>query len=486
MPSKSKVQKYVDSASIGELGLIKNIGKIKSRIKNATRRFDTDACEKAIIEKSKVIPHQYEFLTSWDTRYVGLSGGYGSGKTYINVCKSILFTFRSQGCDHLFFEPSIPLLDDIAIPQFDTIFEEFGIPVTFKRTPRPIYVLHLPGGNTRILLRSLENYERIIGINAASCTMDEIDTVRAAVVQKAVVNIQGRARVGTCLQQFAFGSTPEGYNFLYSFFMLGAERTEADIQVKNNAEYILGKDRKLVFGDSEKNPFVRKDYIDDLYSQYPPNIAKAYIKGKFVNLATVTVFSEYKRENHSSTFIEAELMDTVLTGADFNVGNMRFVLAVIRPLSTGKKLIVYREGKSRDTYDYIAQLGKKYEKHIAAGRVICFPDSTGTREYTSSSESDHEIIRSAGIRIMADKKNPPVPSVVAHVNNCFYQDLIEINPIQCPDLVKCCEQWGYGKDLKPEKGGAVDHSNIGDAFKYLVWGSLPKASRGIASGGRIR
>lgn len=486
MPSKSKVQRYVDRASVEDLGLIKNIGKIKSKIKTSTRRFNVEECEAAIVKKTKVIPHQHEFLTSWDTRYVGLSGGYGSGKTFVNVCKCILFTFRSQGCDHLFFEPSIPLLDDIAIPQFNTLFEEHQIPVTFKRTPRPIYTLHLPGGDTRILLRSLENYERIIGINAASCTMDEIDTTKAAIVQKAVVNIQGRARVGKCLQQFAFGSTPEGYNFLYSFFILGAEKTEADIQTNDEAEYIKGKDRKLVFGDSEKNPFVRKDYIQDLYSQYPPNIAKAYIKGKFVNLATVTVFSEYKRDRHSSTFVEAELMDTVLTGADFNVGKMRYILAIIRPLQTGKKLIVYREGKVRDTYDYIAQLNRKYEKHIMAGRLVCFPDSTGSREYTSSSESDHDIIRSAGIRIIADKKNPPVPSVIAHVNNCFYRDEIEINPIQCPDLTKCCEQWGYGKDLKPEKGGAVDHSNIGDAFKYLVWSSMPRASRGIASGGRIR
>jgi phage terminase large subunit len=486
MPSKSKVQRYVDNASVESLGLIKNIGRIKSRIKTSTRRFDVIDCETKIIEKSKAIPHQYEFLTSWGTRYIGLSGGYGSGKTFANVCKCILFTFRSQACDHLFFEPSIPLLDDIAIPQFNTIFEEFGIPVTFKRTPRPIYTLHLPTGDTRILLRSLENYERIIGINAASCTMDEIDTTKAAIVEKAVINIQGRARVGNCLQQFAFGSTPEGYNFLYSFFMLGSDKSESDIEWLNNAECIVGSDRKLVFGDSEKNPFVRKDYIQDLYSQYPPNIAKAYIKGKFVNLATVTVFSEYTREKCDTTFAEAELMDVVLTGADFNVGNMRFIFGVIRLIRNQQKLIIYKEGKARNTYDYIAQVARKYEKHIAAGRVICYPDSTGSREYTSSTESDHKIISDAGIRIVADKKNPPVPSVIAHVNNCFYTEKIEINPVQAPDLVKCCEQWGYGKDLKPEKGGAVDHSNIGDAFKYLVWSALPRASRGIASGGRIR
>jgi phage terminase large subunit len=486
VPSKSKAEKYAAKASVSSLGLMEDIGRIKSRLKSNSRVFDVVKCEEQIIEKARAIPHQYEFLTSWDTRYIGLSGGYGCGKTWANVAKQTLFAFRSQGVDHIFFEPSIPLLDDIAIPQFNTLFEELNIPVTFKRTPRPIYTLHLPKGDTRILLRSFENYERIIGINAASCVMDEIDTVKASIVEKAVVNIQGRARVGSCKQQFAFGSTPEGYNFLYSFFLLNPGLSMADVQESNSTEYLLGEDRKLIFGDSEKNPFVRRDYIDDMYAQYPPNIVQAYIKGRFVNLATVTVFSEYSREKHNSTVFEPEQNELILSGADFNVGKMRYIFAVMRVDQTGQKLHAFGEGEARDTYDYVEKIRRKFPRHLSANKIVCYPDASGTREYTSSTESDHDIIRAAGIRIISERKNPPIPTIVAHVNNSFHRDLIRINGAQCPDLVRCCEQWGYDKTLKPEKGGAVDHSNIGDAFKYLVWGSLPRVERGIATRGRWR
>jgi len=279
VPAKSRAEQYTSRAAIADLGYVKNIGKLRGAARKNLYRINTDEIEKAIIKKASVIPHQYEFLTSWDTRYIGISGGYGSGKTWVNVAKQLLFAFRSPGCDHLFFEPSIPLLDDIAIPQFNSLLEEFSIPHIFKRTPRPFYILRLPGGNTRILLRSIENWEKIVGVNAASCVMDEIDTIKRSITAKAIINIQGRARIGTCKQQFAFGSTPEGYNFMYDFFWLKK-----------------GPDRKLIYGKSEDNPHVRKDYIDDIRAQYPPRVAEAYLTGQFVNFNTITVYSEYDRK----------------------------------------------------------------------------------------------------------------------------------------------------------------------------------------------
>jgi hypothetical protein len=165
---------------------------------------------------------------------------------------------------------------------------------------------------------------------------------------------------------------------------------------------------------------------------------------------------------------------------------MRYVLAVIRSEPTGQKLHIFEEGEARDTYDYIEKLTRRFERQIANKRVICYPDATGKREYTSSTESDHDIIRAAGITIITERRNPPIASVVAHVNNCFHTDKIAVNIPKCTDLIRCCEQWGYGKDLKPEKGGTVDHSNIGDAFKYLVWGALPRAASGLAARGRWR
>lgn len=469
MPAGSRAERYTSKAAINSLGLVKNIAKIKAAARKTTRIFDVEECETRILKKAQVIPHQHDFLTSWDTRYIGISGGFGCGKTFVTCAKQLLFCFRSQGYDHIFFEPSIPLLDDIAIPQFDSLLEELQIPHEFRRSPRPFYTLFLPKGDTRILLRSLENYEKIIGVNAASCVMDEIDTVRAAIVEKAIINIQGRARVGTCKQQFAFGSTPEGFNFMYSFFIVNE-----------------GEDRKLVYGKSEDNPFVRKDYIDDLRAQYPPHIAQAYLTGQFVNLQTATVFSEYDKEKNSSTVFEPTLEDIILFGADFNVGKSKSVYGVMRNGPYGQELHIFEEKTCRDTYDLASHIQKRFERHLYAGKVVCYPDATGKREYTTSTESDHDILRNIGVKVLTESRNPPIPSIIAHANHCLHKGTVLINQAKCPELDKCCIQWGYDKTLKPEKGGTIDHSNVGDAFKYLVWGAMPRASNRVSMGRRWR
>jgi hypothetical protein len=396
---------------------------------------------------------------------------HNSGKTWVNVAKQLLFAFRSPGCDHLFFEPSIPLLDDIAIPQFNSLLEEFSIPHIFKRTPRPFYILRLPGGNTRILLRSIENWEKIVGVNAASCVMDEIDTIKRSITAKAIINIQGRARVGTCKQQFAFGSTPEGYNFMYDFFWLKK-----------------GPDRKLIYGKSEDNPHVRKDYIADIRAQYPPRVAEAYLTGQFVNFNTITVYSEYDRKKNESNVFRPEREDTILFGADFNVNNSRSVYAVMRHEANGPVLHCFAEEKVKDTYELVKLVERKYPSYLINKRVICYPDATGKREYSSSSESDHDILRKAGIKVVpAGGRNIALSYIIGHTNNYFHRRQIKINESTCRDLVDCCEQWGFNeKTGKPDKGGTIDHSNIGDALKYLAWGALPQSGTSLGQGARWR
>ncbi len=74
-------------------------------------------------------------------------------------------------------EPTGPLVRDIWQNDFETFLESYDIPYTFRASPLPEYVLHLPGGDTKILCRSFENWSRIIGLNLAWVLADEIDTV---------------------------------------------------------------------------------------------------------------------------------------------------------------------------------------------------------------------------------------------------------------------------------------------------------------------
>jgi hypothetical protein len=318
--------------------------------------------------------------------------------------------------------------------------------------------------------------------------MDEIDTIKNSIVSRAIINIQARARVGQCKQQFAFGSTPEGYNFMYNFFMIQPGKTEADSTITEDVEYIEAEDRKLIFGESEKNPFVRRDYIEDIKAQYPPNIAKAYLTGRFVNMKTIVVFSEYERNRCESEIFEPAITDHILFGADFNVRNSKSVYAVMRSENIGQILHCFRVHTCDNTYALADFISKKFAAQLQHGKVTCFPDATGKREYSSSTESDHDILRNAGIKVVpAGGRNVALNAIIGHANNYLYRNQVRINSSACYELVQCCEQWGYDdKTLKPAKGGTIDHSNVGDAFKYLVWGAMPKSGTRFGQGKRWR
>lgn len=466
MPAKSKATNYADNAALDFLGLFDNLSVIRKAKLSRTNRFDWKNTERQIL--TDLFPHQRHFVEDFSHKYCGFSGGYGSGKTYAAVCKGLLHGFRSQGFTHIFMEPTIPLLRDIAIPTWNEILEKYNIPYSFRGFPLPNYVLHLPGGDTHILLRSIETFERIVGINAASLVADEIDTVKHEIAAKAMIKLQGRVRVGNC-PQICTASTPEGYKFHYSFY------------VENKSD-----DKVLYKGKSKDNPFLDPGYVADLESKYPPALVKAYLEGEFVNLETATVFYQFSRERHNSQIFSPERGEQIFIGSDFNVKQCCSVYAVVRETGNGQRVEIFAESKVNDTYAMVEHIRSKFPYHLSAGMVNCFPDASGAHESTSSTQTDHDILRAAGIKVIAPKRNPPIAETVAHVNMHLYENRVAVNSINCPEVARCFEQWGYDENFKPRKGGTPDHSHFGDGLRYLIFGVLPKTGFRQGPGPRWR
>jgi hypothetical protein len=394
---------------------------------------------------------------------------HNSGKTHSLVIKQLLLCFRSQGFTHLFLEPTIPLIDDVALPKWNELLERYGVPYTFRVSPRPVYKLLLPGGETPVLLRSMENFERLIGVNAASIASDETDTTRQELAEKAMIKLQGRVRVGNCPQIVA-GSTPEGYGWMYTFF----EEQKAD-------------NKKLYRGRSEDNPYLDPGFVEDLKTKYHPQLIKAYLNGEFVNLESATVFYEFNRDRHTTGVFLPERGERIVFGADFNVGQCHAVYGVVRPGQKGQQLHCFAESKVNDTFGLVAHLQKTYPFHLAKGLITCYPDASGSHDSTSSTQSDHEILRSAGVQVVAERRNPPVAETLAHANVHMHRGLVLLNPTNCHNTISSAERWSYdSKTLKPSKGGATDYSHAGDALRYLIWQVFPRAGARTSHGGRWR
>ena len=149
--------------------------------------------------KADLHPGQLEFVDDEESQILAISAGYGAGKTRSICCKAVSLAIANQGFVGCVMEPTGPLIRDILLTDFQNFLDAYEIPHTFRASPLPEYVLHLPKGDTKILCRSFENYQRIIGLNLAFCIADEVDVVNYSITSKAFPKILGRLRSGVCL-----------------------------------------------------------------------------------------------------------------------------------------------------------------------------------------------------------------------------------------------------------------------------------------------
>jgi hypothetical protein len=393
-------------------------------------------------------PGQLAFVDDTSTQIIGISAGYGAGKTRSLCAKAVHLAAANQGFIGAVMEPTGPLIRDIWQNDFDDFLEAYDIPYTFRASPLPEYTLHLPGGDTKILCRSFENWSRIIGLNLAWVLADEIDTVAPSIASKAFPKILGRLRAGN-VRQFGAASTPEGFRWMWNTF--GSDEAQKRT------------DRRLIKMRTADNPHLPPDFIERLQANYDPNLLKAYLDGDFVSLTTGQVYDRFDRIKHVCEDIAPiEDEETILVGIDFNVGNTNAALAVRR----GRELFFFDEIAGAHDTDAI---GQELRRRYPHARILGYPDASGANRSTNSSRSDVAILASYDISNMSPKANPPirdrVAALQAALENGKGETRLWVHP-RCRKLIECLELQSYSEKGEPDKEAGYDHMN--DAAGYLV------------------
>ena len=407
-------------------------------------RFD----EQLIAIRNDLHPGQLAFVEDQTTEILGVSAGYGAGKTRALCAKAVHLAAANQGFIGAVMEPTGPLIRDIWQNDFDDFLESYGIPYTFRASPLPEYVLHLPGGDTKILCRSFENWTRIIGLNLAWVLADEIDTVTPSIASRAFPKILGRLRSGN-IRQFGAASTPEGFRWMFNTFA---------------SEEAQGRsDRRLIKMRTQDNPFLPADFIERLQANYDPNLLRAYLDGEFINLTTGTVYDRFDRAKHVITEMPDISREPLRVGVDFNVGNMSAVIGV----RSAKGLVIIDEiSGAHDTDALGAEIRRRYPDH----RIYGYPDASGGNRSTNASQTDIQILESYGISNQSPKANPPVRDRVAAVQALLENGKGEVRlkvASACRRMIECLELQCYSEKGDPDKDAGHDHMN--DALGYLVW-----------------
>ena len=398
--------------------------------------------------KADLHPGQLAFVEDQTTEIIGLSAGYGAGKTRSLASKAVALAVANQGFIGIVMEPTGPLIRDIWQNDFDDFLEAYDIPYSFRASPLAEYVLHLPGGDTKILCRSFENWTRCIGINAAWCLADEIDTVPPSIANKAFPKILGRLRAGN-VRQFAAASTPEGFRWMWNTF--GTEEAKQR------------PDRRLIRMRTADNPHLPQDFIERLQANYDPSLLQAYLEGQFCNLTTGQVYDRFDRAKHVITDIPNVEDEPLRIGVDFNIGNMSAVIAV----RLGNQLLLIDEVSGAHDTDALAQ---EIRRRFPDRRIYAYPDASGGNRSTNASQTDIQILEGYGFTNQSPRSNPAIRDRVASVQALLENGKGEVRlqvAANCKRTIECLELQSYTEKGDPDKDAGYDHMN--DGLGYLVW-----------------
>ena len=393
-----------------------------------------------------LLPHQLKFCEDIDHRKLALVCGFGAGKTYALVSKSIILASMNVGCISAIFEPTAPMLRDILMRTMNELLELWEIPFTFRASPLPEYQLQFKEGVHTILLRTILTYQRLRGQNLCAVGFDEADTVNKRDAEQAMNMALARLRSGD-VQQFYATTTPEGHSWAFDTF----EKNAKD-------------DTRLIKAKTSDNPYLPEGFIDSLLENYPPQLIQAYLNGNFCNLTTGQVYDKFDRNIH---VLETDPVinehEPIRVGIDFNIGNMNAVIGI----ATANKFIVIDEiSKSHDTDSLAKEIKAKYPFN----KIYVYPDASGGNRSTNASKTDIQILESYGFLNQSALSNPAIRDRVNSVQGMFLNGKGESKMMiskKAIRLIECLELQSYNDKGEPDKDSGYDHMN--DALGYITW-----------------
>src|SRR6201996_9132538 len=116
------------------------------------------------------LPSQKKFHKC-DKRFKGFSGPIGSGKSQALCHEAIRLAYLNPGRTGLIGAPTYPMLRDATQARFVAALENNDIPFQFYKSEGTIVVKDT---KSRILLRSMEEFDRLRGTNLAWFGLDEL------------------------------------------------------------------------------------------------------------------------------------------------------------------------------------------------------------------------------------------------------------------------------------------------------------------------
>ncbi len=175
----------------------------------------------------ELLKHQAKFYFS-NARHTGLVAGFGAGKSHGGVYKLIKKKLEYKGVDVAYYLPTYPLIRDIAFPKIAEALNTLNIPYKLNRSDKEFITEY-----GRIILRSMDNPDLIVGYEVGYSIIDEADVLPKNKMQDVFIKVVARNRKPLPngeINSLDFVSTPEGFKFLYDFFVVNKSKNKVLIK----------------------------------------------------------------------------------------------------------------------------------------------------------------------------------------------------------------------------------------------------------------
>jgi len=403
--------------------------------------------------KYSPLPSQSKFHRS-KARFKGFSGPIGSGKSQALCQEAIKLSYINSGRVGLLGAPTYPMLRDATLTTLFDILNVNFIPYEYSKGDN---VLTMADTGSRVLCRSVDEFERLRGTNLAWFAVDELTYTPEA----AWLVLEGRLRDPRAKRLCGFAVwTPKGYDWVYRKFVSDPRR---------GYEVILGKpfeNRYLL----QQIP----DFYELLKSSYDETFFQQEVLGQYLNVQSGAVYHAFNREEHI-TDLSVQSGSPLLWALDFNVDPMCSVVAQILD-GTVHVLdeIVLRHAS---TLAACEEFHRRFPAHPRG--LVVYGDASGNTMHTTGT-SDYHIVREyfaehygSSLQYKVPKANPSVRDRItltnAKLRNASGDIQLLVNR-KCAELIKDFEQVCYKPDsTAPDKDKDRSRTHLSDALGYLLW-----------------
>lgn len=387
-------------------------------------------------------------------RFKGFSGPVGSGKSAALCQEALRLAHVNAGRQGLLAAPTLAMLRDATLPALFKALKDGEIQYQYNRSDG---IITLTQFGSEILLRSLDDPDRLRGTNLAWFGIDELTYAH----EESWTRLEGRLRDPEARHLCGFGVwTPRGFNWVWKRFI--GERVEG-------YEVILAK-----ANENKHILAVVPDYYERLKRSYDGDFYLQEALGYYLASKNGLVYRQFDRARHVMP-VELDEARVVYWALDFNVDPMSSL--VVQADGDGMRVVDEIVLRRASTYDACVEFARRYPK-LPAGLVVV-ADASAYQDKTTG-WSDEEVIKDSfaelgvkGVTFRIPKANPAVRRRVELLNGRLMNALGEVRMAvdpRCTELILDFETvaWVEGT-YEIDKQADSLRTHLSDALGYLVW-----------------